>query len=265
MKTIWRYIRLYGFFLRFSISKAFEFRFDFYTRIIMDLCYYAVALAFFKVIFLHTSILGGWNESQMMVFISGYLIVDAINMTVFANNMWGLAPIINKGELDYYLVRPVSSLFFLSLRDFAANSFVNLICALGIFVWAIHGYSPWPGFPKILLFLLMLLNGSIIFSTLNIMANALTFWTHSPRGFGELVWNMAKFSERPDRIYHGFMRRVLTLILPYAVVSSFPARLLLESFDWRILLHMVGVSTAFLGILVLLWNRGLRDYSSASS
>jgi ABC-2 type transport system permease protein len=247
------------------VSKAFEFRFDFYMRIIMDLFYYAVAIAFFRVIFLHTSTLGGWNESQMMVFVSGYLIVDAINMTVFANNMWGLAPIINKGELDYYLVRPVSSLFFLSLRDFAANSFLNLLCAFGIFVWAIHGYTPWPGIAKIVLFFLMLFNGSIIFASLNVMANALTFWTHSPRGFGELVWYMTKFSEKPDRIYTGFTRKVLTLVLPYAVVSSFPARLLLEAFSWHILLHMIGVSLFFVGMLILLWNRGLCDYSSASS
>jgi ABC-2 type transport system permease protein len=234
-------------------------------RIVMDLVYYAVAIAFFRVLFLHTAILGGWNESQMMVFVSGYLIVDAINMTVFANNLWGLAPIINKGELDYYLVRPVSSLFFLSLRDFAANSFVNLICAFGIFVWAIHGYTPWPGFAKVGLFFLMLLNGSIIFASLNIMANALTFWTHSPRGFGELVWHMTKFSEKPDRIYSGLTRKILTLVLPFAIISSFPARLLLESFSWQILLHMVAVAIVLIALLILLWERGLRDYSSASS
>jgi ABC-2 type transport system permease protein len=76
---------------------------------------------------------------------------------------------------------------------------------------------------------------------------------------------MTKFSEKPDRIFHGFARRVLTLVLPYAVVSSFPARLLLENFSWHILLHMLGVSAFFLGVLILLWERGLRDYSSASS
>lgn len=265
MKTLLRYVRLYGYFLRFSLSKAFEFRFDFYMRIVMDLVYYAVGIAFFRVLLLHTSTIGGWNESQMMIFVSGYLIVDAINMTVLANNMWNLSPIINKGELDYYLLRPVSSLFFLSLRDFAANSFVNLLSAIGIFIWAVHNYSPWPGFSKIALFFLMLLNGSIIFGSLNIMANAVTFWTHSPRGFGQLVWYMNKFSERPDRIYRGFTRIVLTWILPYAVISSFPARVLLEDFSWQILFQMVGVSTLFLGALILLWNRGLRDYSSASS
>ena len=31
-----RYLRLYGYFLRFSFSRAMEFRFDFFFRIFMD-------------------------------------------------------------------------------------------------------------------------------------------------------------------------------------------------------------------------------------
>jgi len=265
MKTLWRYVRLYGYFLSFSFSKAFEFRFDFYMRIIMDLCYYAVAISFFRTVFLHTTIVGGWNESQMMVFVSGYLIVDAINMTVFANNLWFLPTIINNGELDYYLVRPVSSLFFLSLREFAANSFLNLICALGVLAWALHGYTPFPGFGKVILFLLMLLNGSIIFFCMNMMANTLVFWTHSSDGFGDLVWMMAKLAERPDGIFHGAIRFVITFILPFAIISSFPARIIIEQFNWGILLHMFAMSGAFLALLVGLWSLALKNYSSASS
>ncbi|MGK5088393.1 ABC-2 family transporter protein [Bdellovibrionota bacterium FG-2] len=265
MGSLWRYIRLYGHFLVFSFGKAFEFRFDFYMRILMDLCYYAVALSFFRILYLHTSMLGGWNEKQIMVFVSGYLIVDAINMTVFANNMWNIPLLINKGELDYYLIRPVSSLFFVSLREFAANSFVNLLFAVGIFVWALSGLSPAPSVGQIVLFIFFLVNGSVIFYSLNVMANILVFWTHSPGGFGEVVWHMAKFSERPDGIYRGMTRKILTLILPFSVISSFPARLVLEGVRWSLVLHMLGISAVFLSLLVLLWNYGLRNYSSASS
>ena len=64
-----RYIRLYIHFLQFSFSKALEFRLDFFFKIIMDIVYYSVNILFFKVIYLHTPMLGGWTESQMMIFI----------------------------------------------------------------------------------------------------------------------------------------------------------------------------------------------------
>ncbi|MBS1961179.1 MAG: ABC-2 family transporter protein [Bdellovibrionales bacterium] len=262
---IWRYVRLYGHFLAFSFSKGFEFRFDFYMRIIMDLCYYAVAIAFYRVLFLHTPNLGGWNEHQAMVFVSAYLIVDAINMTVFTNNLWFMPQLINRGDLDYYLTRPVSSLFFVSLRDFAANSFVNLLCALGIFAWAVARLGEPVSFARTALFFGLVGCGAFIFFTINAMANLLVFWTHAPNGFGELVWTLGKFGERPDGIYRGFARKVLLLVLPFGVISSFPARILIDGFEWRIFLHVVGITALFFGLLVGVWRFGLRSYSSASS
>src|SRR5690606_31745219 len=102
------------YFIRFSFSKALEFRVEFYLRIIMDIVYYAVNIAFFKTLFLHTPTLGGWNEKEVTIFVACYILVDALNMTFFANNAWQIPGLINKGDLDYYLLRPVSPLFFLS-------------------------------------------------------------------------------------------------------------------------------------------------------
>lgn len=260
-----RYVRLYGRFLEFSFAKGFEFRFDFMMRILMDLCYYAVAIAFYQVLYLHAPALGGWNEREAMVFVSGYLIVDAICMTLFTNNLWIMPALINRGDLDYYLVRPVSGLFFICLRDIATSSFVNLICALGIFVWSLLRLGEAIPLGRVALFLFLILNGSVIFFCLNAIANLLVFWTHAPNGFGELVWTLNKFAERPDRIFRGLTRKVLLLALPFSVMCSFPARILLEGFEWGLVLHMLGVSLIFLALLIGVWRLGLRSYSSASS
>lgn len=263
--TLVRYLRLFGYFIRFSFSRSFEFRFDFYMRIIMDVIYYAVAISFFRVLFLHTSALGGWSEPQLMIFVAGYCMVDAICMTVISNNAWQFPQLINRGDLDYYLLRPVSSLFFVSLRDFAASSFVNLLITIGILAWAIARYPEPLAWWRIVVFVLMIFNGAFIFYCLNTLANMVVFFTQSGEGFGHLLWSMNKFGERPDRIYTGWLRRVVTLLLPFCVITSYPARLLIEDFDWGILAHTVGVSVAFFLIVLWTWNRGLRAYSSASS
>jgi ABC-2 type transport system permease protein len=265
MKTITRYLRLFAYFVAFSFSRSFEFRFDFYMRIIMDIVYYAVAIAFFKILFLHTPMLGGWNESQTMVFVAAYCIVDAICMTLFSNNMWVLPMLVNRGDLDYYLVRPVSSLFFVSLRDFAANSFLNLLITFGILAWALQSYPEPIPIAKLMLFLLLIFNGAFIFYCLNMLANLPVFFTHSPQGFGHMIWSLNKFGERPDRIFKGWVRRVVTLILPFSVIASFPTRLLIEEMDWLLLLHTLGISVLFFSLLLWVWRTALRNYSSASS
>jgi len=265
MQTAIRYSRLFGYFVAFAFSRSFEFRFDFYIRIVMDVVFYAVNFTFFRILFLHTPNLGGWNEPQLMIFVSAYCINDAINMTLFSNNMWQLPLLVNRGDLDYYLVRPVSSLFFVSLRDFAANSFVNLLITFGLFGWAVHRYPEPLSIGKIALFFALLLNGNLIFYCLNVIFNLAVFFTHSSDGFGPLVWSMGKFGERPDQIYTGWLRRVITFILPFCLISSFPTRMLVDPFNWRILVHALGVSIGLFCFLLFLWNRSLRAYSSASS
>jgi ABC-2 type transport system permease protein len=260
-----RYLRLYLHFLRFSFSKAMEFRLDFTFRIGMDLIYYVVNIMFFKVIYLHTPMLAGWSEDQMMVFVAAYLLVDAINMTVFSTNMWWLPAYINRGDLDYYLIRPIAPLFFLSLREFSANSFVNLLMAGAIMIWALMQYQGAYGLGDLLLLFLLLLNGSLIYYCTQMLMILPVFWTQSARGFVDLFYSLGLAMERPDRIYRGWLRKVFTIILPFALIASFPARLFLEQFHWGTFLHLMLVSAGLWLVMLFCWNRGLRAYASASS
>ena len=82
-----RYLKLYLHFLKFSFSRSLEYRMDFWFRIVMDCVFYAVELAFFTILYQHTDLLGGWDYDQILIFVSGLLVIDAIHMTVFSNNM----------------------------------------------------------------------------------------------------------------------------------------------------------------------------------
>lgn len=260
-----RYLRLYLHFLRFSFSKAMEFRLDFSFRILMDIIYYIVNILFFKVLFLHTTLVAGWNEQQMMIFVSSYLLVDAITMTVFSSNMWWLPYQINKGELDYHLIRPVSALFFLSLKEFSANSFLNLLIAAGIFIYSLLNYQQNFSAFELILFIALLLNGALIYYCCQMLMILPVFWTQSTRGFMDLFFSMGIVMERPDRIFKGWLRIIFTVFLPFALIASFPARLFMEKFNWPTFFHLCSVSLGLWIVMLMVWKKGLRNYSSASS
>ncbi|MCB0348164.1 MAG: ABC-2 family transporter protein [Bdellovibrionales bacterium] len=262
---ILRYLKLYRQFLLFSISKTAEFRMDFFARIIMDVIYYGTNIYFFKVIFLHSSALAGWTESQVMVFVGIFLMMDGLNMTIFANNLWWISNLVNKGELDYYLLRPVSSLFFLSTREVAINSFINLLFAGGIFAWAIASYPHSISWDRYLLMSFLFVLGFLLYFFLRIIFILPVFWTHGGKG-GELVfWTLNRLLERPDRIFRSWMRVVVITILPFGVMSSYPAHVLWEADVWPFVTGSVVVTLVFGFLTVALWKFALRSYSSASS
>jgi ABC-type uncharacterized transport system permease subunit len=83
-----------------------------------------------------------------------------------------------------------------------------------------------------------------------------------------MTWEMAKIAERPDSIYKGWARKIFTTVIPYCLVVSFPLRIvfieqgearyhLIFQFFLTLLLFWTGI--------ILLWKKGTRIYSSASS
>lgn len=260
-----RYLRLYAYFLRFSFSRAMEFRLDFFFRIGMDLIWNAMHITFFTVLFLHTGMLGGWNLDQVLIFAGGLFVSDGVNMTVFSNNMWMLPILVNRGDLDYHLVRPVSSLFFVSLRDFAANSFVNLLIACGILAWALARYpEPLPA-GRVVVFLGFLLAGVGLQYCIGMIFTIPVFWLHSQHGLRETYWALSTTINKPHGIYTGWARRILVSVLPFTFIVSYPVAFLLEGPSTKLLVHGACVVGGAFALMLALWRVALRSYASASS
>ena len=260
-----RYLRLYLHFLRFSFSRAMEFRVDFFFRVVMDIIFYLIQFIFFKILYLHTPILGGWSLDQMSIFIAAFIFVDAFHMTVFANNTWWFPIAINRGDLDYYLTRPVSTFFFLGFKEFAANSLINLVMATGLLVYTLLTYSDNLGWFNTISFILLLINGAFLYFMTFLIFLMTVFWSQSPRGFSDIFYAAEKVFQRPDGIFSGYFRRFFLYILPFSAMASLPVRFLFEENQFFVFMQIFAASSFIYLLVYILWKKGLKDYSSASS
>jgi ABC-2 type transport system permease protein len=260
-----RYLRLFAHFLRFSFSRAMQFRLDFFFRVFMDALWYGQYLAFFRILHDHVDQVGGWTRDETRLFAATLFVMDALQMTLFSNNLWHLPGSVNRGDLDYHLVRPVSTLFFVSLRDFAANSFLNLVIAVSILVWAFAAHPEPISLARVALFVALLPVAGLIHFCCQILFLLPVFWTHSGNGLRDLYWSLDTYVARPEGVFTGWVRRVLVSLLPLALVVSFPVRALFDPQPLLIALHMLVVATCAFAVLLFVWRRGLRAYASASS
>lgn len=260
-----RYLLLYRACVRFACLRALEFRLDFFFRVLMDLLWYAMHLAFFGLLYQHTPLLGGWGEAEVRIFATSLFVADAVHMTLFSNNLWAFPTYVNRGDLDYHLLRPVSSLFFLSMRDVAMNSFLNLVIALALLGWALAGYPHALPAGNVLAYTIALPIGIFLHYVLMMLFLVPIFWMHGGNGLREVYWSLDRLSQRPDGLWTGWVRRILTTVLPLALIVSAPTRALVEAAPWGHVAHLALVTAALFGLLLVLWNRGLRAYGSASS
>jgi ABC-2 type transport system permease protein len=134
-----------------------------------------------------------------------------------------------------------------------------------LIVYALNllGISPTPD--RIAMFATMLVSAVIMVYSLWLMMSSLAFWFVRIDNVTELFYAFYEAGRYPVTIYRGFVRGLLTFIVPIAFVTTYPASALLGRLD---------SATAWMGIIfaiVLLissnriWNFAVRYYSSASS
>ena len=116
------------------------------------------------------------------------------------------------------------------------------------------------GVKIIVFFILLLFNGAFLRYLVRMLTIIPAFWLHSNRGLEMVFYHLV-----PDTIFTGWIRIILTTVLPFGLMVSFPARFFFGGIQWQLLLHIAAVTATLAGVVFLFWRRGLRAYSSASS
>jgi ABC-2 type transport system permease protein len=258
-----RYFRIYLNFLRFAASRAMQFRAELGFRILMDIAFYAIFLGFYKIIYSHTPSLGGWNEEQAIIFVSGFMVVDALQMTFFADMYHSFQLLYRQGALDHYLTKPISSWFFVGFRYINFASLANVLISGSILTWAIMRYQGTLHWWAIAVYILLLMGAAFLYFLVLFSLLMVVFWWENADAMMGIYFEGVNFASRPHHIFKGMVRGVLLTIVPFSVFASVPAQALFEQVGWSSVLHVVLVIIAFLGINLTLWTMGLKRYASS--
>jgi ABC-2 type transport system permease protein len=76
------------------------------------------------------------------------------------------------------------------------------------------------------------------------------------------IWQMARY---PVGLYPGWLRLVMTWVVPVGVMTTVPAQALTGELPARALFGGLAVTLGFLAGSTVLFRTGLRRYASASS
>ena len=186
-------------------------------------------------------------------------------MFIFAGNIFPLNRLVVQGDLDFVLLKPINSQFLVSFRYVRSHAIFSIIILLLMLVRQTHMHSLEIGIMNYVFFSISFLCGLIIWYSLDFLISCLTFWFRNFSVGGWLSHEILKFSSRPDSIYTGFTRKLLFSLMPMALVSSVPTRILLYGLDIRLLMYQIIISLGFVVATFWIWKRGLLRYESASS
>ena len=260
-----RYLRLWTAFFRNCLARELEYRGHIIMQFLLDLTWYSVQVALFEVLYLNTHSIAGMDHGEMLVFLGTLFITDAVNEMFFSHNFSRFPKLVAAGELDFYLIKPVSTYFISFTRHMLISSWLNLAIGLGVLLYGMNEVGLAPAPQMIALYIVMVVCGNTILLSLQAAVAAIAVFLVQADGIQHVFYTLYQFAMKPDAIYSRWMRRILLFVFPLALVASVPSRALLGTLTPD--LAVLNIGGAFVLFFVSKWffSWSLKHYSGASA
>ena len=265
MAELRRYGRVYLAFVRNCLIREMEFRTHFFLLILSKLLWSVLSLAFIGVIATQVDEIAGWTLDQMIVLTGSYLLVVGLSNILFFPNMARLSEYVNRGELDFILIKPLASQFLVSARYATFSELPATLIALGYVVVGLARQGRVPSAGAALVYALCVLIALTLIYAIWFMTVTLVIWSGRIENIHFLVYPFLEVARVPSDVFVGALRAVVTFALPIAFIATVPARALLGLLDPRLGLYGAALAVALLLLSRRVWTLALRRYTSASS
>lgn len=241
-----------------NLQAVVEYRISFLIQVFGMMLNNAAFAAFWAVLIARTGSVGGYGFTDVMV-------IWALTSTSFgiAHVLWGnvrsLGSIIQRGELDVYLLQP-------------KDPFVNVLASRTIvsawgdlaYGYLVLAFLPGTGPERLALFTFLALGGAVIFAAVFSAAESLTFFLGNAGPLSQAVTEfLISFSLYPETIFDSGMRWIFYTILPSGFIAFVPLAVY-RSLDWPLVPVLLGVAAVYAGGAYGLFRAGLRRYESGN-
>ncbi len=262
---MFRYLRLFSLFAHNSLQIALEYRVNFLTSLMQSSLWLLWGVIGVLVFFQFSGTLGGWTLPQALLVVGLFRIFEGVIDGIMRPNITRIVEHIQKGTLDFVLVKPVDSQFMASLRQINLLVLPDILVGFGLIGYGLWLGEIWPSLLQIAAFLFMLACGIVIAYAIWILLVTTAFWLVQVENVTELLTAIYETGRFPVTAYSPAIRLVLTFVIPIAFLTTFPAAALIGLLDPLYL----GLAPLLAGLLWwaarAFWRVGLRSYTSASS
>jgi len=209
--------------------------------------------------------IGGWDLHDIILLYSFFLMINALNQALF-DGVWNIGNVyVRYGRLDVLLTRPVSPFLQLICNRYDFSAFALFIFGIGVSAWALYMAGVAFSIGIIFMYVLFLVCGVAITTSLYLIFNATNFWLVRGNEIADLMQAVEEFSKYPVHVFPTVIQILLTFMLPFAFTAFYPASILTGRMEVSVIVLLPLVSIAVMFVASLVWRAGLKSYNSTGS
>ncbi|HEY3066730.1 MAG TPA: ABC-2 family transporter protein [Methylomirabilota bacterium] len=259
------WLRLFAVFTRIGALNELAYRANFWVQALESVVAATTVLGAVAVVFSQTKRLGDWQAWELVALIGVYFLVLGMINLVLAPSMAKFMEDVQQGTLDFTLTKPEDAQVLVSVSQVQVWKVIDILVGVGLLAVAIHRLGEKLGVLEAGAFVVALLAGGAIVYSLWIMLATLTFWFIRIENILMVFWNVYIAGRWPVTIYPGWLRLLLTVVVPIAFAVTVPAEAISGRLSALRLLAAVGLAVVMLIVSRWFWTFGLKRYSGASA
>lgn len=261
------YSRLIKTFIRTSAQEALMYRANVWVSLLHAVLNLVVSVLALGILFGQTETLNGWDYASTLSLLGVYLIVRALQSLFIGpslESLVGLGQEVWSGQFDFTLLRPVNTQFLVTFRIWRLFSLIDLGLGAAVFFYSTFQAPQPPNLVQWGLFLLALIAGVVILYAILLIFTALVFWNpgYLFTWVFEAVFQLARY---PLGIYPLGVRLLLTWLIPVGIITTIPAQAISGQVGFPVVFLCLAASAVLFFFASWLFNKGIRQYHSASS
>ena len=256
------HLRIYFLLQTVHLRAALSYEADFWIGILGVALTQSAGIIFVWTIFQHIPVIDGWSLWEVALLYALVVIPRGL-VELLCDGMWQLRALVNRGELDRLLVRPVSPLLQLVTQFSSIHGLGSVLLGGIVLTQSVRNMHLHWGIGDVFLLGVTLVNAVLLMGAINLITNCIAFWDPSASSsFPFLVQSFSDFSKFPLTLYNRLMQFILTWLIPFAFVSYYPGLVLLrraEASPW--LAYGAPLSGPVMVIIaIIVWRIGLLRY-----
>ncbi len=261
------YLRLIGLYLRTAIQREMAHRANLAINLLNTTLNLGAGLAGVAILFGQVQTIHGWAFPQALALLGVYLLVGALRDLCIGpslDSLGGLGGDVFQGSFDFTLLKPAPAQFLVSCRAWRPWALGDLALSLGVLAVALVRLGAQLGPLEVAAFLVALAASmTIVYAVLLLLASGAFWYLGTP-----LMWifgSLFQMGRYPVGIYPGWLRLLLTWVVPVGFITTVPAEALAGQASAATLLSGIGLAAGLLVAASLFFRASLRRYVGASS
>ncbi len=260
-----KYLKVYKKFLHTSLASEFEYK----TNILIDLITAILSLIgsifLLSIFFQNDGSIGGWEFKEALIIQGIYTILNGITNTWFNPNLTEIVKHIREGTLDFVLLKPIDSQFFISLKKINPSGFLEIMLGLCLLLFCIRINQINLNLSFLTLSLITIASSICILYSLWFFISTTTIWFVKTWNATEVLRSFLYIGRFPLNSFSFSLRIFFSVFIPIAFITTIPSEVFLGlSPLWKIFLEII-VALVFIMTSRKFWLFALKFYSSASS